>query len=70
MNNLLSYCGFTDARVRASEKDLPVPNKLQTLGKLKEGRQAGREIAKKFPSRMCGVFRVMVTHQKSEQKLD
>ena len=23
-NNLLSYCGLTDARMRASEKDLPV----------------------------------------------
>ena len=24
MNNLLSYCGLTDARLRASEKDLPI----------------------------------------------
>ena len=24
MNNLLPYCGLTDARMRASEKDLPV----------------------------------------------
>ena len=24
MNNILSYCGLTDARMRASEKDLPV----------------------------------------------
>ena len=24
MNNLLSYCGLTDARMRASEKELPV----------------------------------------------
>ena len=24
MNNLSSYCGLTDARIRASEKDLPV----------------------------------------------
>ena len=24
MNNLLSYCGLTDARMRAYEKDLPV----------------------------------------------
>ena len=24
MNNLLSYCGSVDARIRASEKDLPV----------------------------------------------
>ena len=26
MNNLLSYCGLTDARMRASEKDLPIKN--------------------------------------------
>ena len=25
MNNLLSYCGLTDSRMSASEKDLPVP---------------------------------------------
>ena len=24
LNNLSSYCGLTDARMRASEKDLPV----------------------------------------------
>ena len=26
MNNLLSYCGLIDARISASEKDLPVIN--------------------------------------------
>ena len=26
MNNLLSYCGLVDARIIASEKDLPVHN--------------------------------------------
>ena len=25
MNNLLSYCGLIDAKISASEKDLPVP---------------------------------------------
>ena len=25
MNNLPSYCGFVDAKIRASDKDLPVP---------------------------------------------
>ena len=25
MSNLSSYCGLTDSRMRASEKDLPVP---------------------------------------------
>ena len=28
MNNILSYCGLTDARMRASEKDLPVKKEL------------------------------------------
>ena len=26
MNNLLAYCGLIDARIGASEKDLPVTN--------------------------------------------
>ena len=26
MNNLSSYCGLVDANIRASDKDLPVPN--------------------------------------------
>ena len=34
MNNLLSYCGLTDARMRASEKDLPVI--LQILKNIQE----------------------------------
>jgi hypothetical protein len=29
MNNLMSYCGLTDARTRASEKDIPVPDSYQ-----------------------------------------
>ena len=33
MNNLSSYCGLTDARMRASEKNLPVI-KLETYGEL------------------------------------
>ena len=31
MNNLLSYCGLTDARMRASEKDLPVLDKAKLV---------------------------------------
>ena len=27
MNNLLSYCGLVDAKIRASDKDLPVQSK-------------------------------------------
>ena len=29
MNNLLSYCGLIDARISASEKDLPVQFQFQ-----------------------------------------
>ena len=32
MNNLLSFCGLTDARMRASEKDLPVQKEIE-IGK-------------------------------------
>ena len=28
MNNLLSYCGLVDARISASEKDLPVTKEV------------------------------------------
>ena len=28
MNNLLSYCGLVDAKIRGSDKDLPVKNML------------------------------------------
>jgi hypothetical protein len=30
MNKLFSYCGLTDAKMGASEKDLPAPNVLPT----------------------------------------
>ena len=29
MNNLSSYCGLVDTKIRASDKDLPVKNKLK-----------------------------------------
>ena len=29
MNNLLSYCGLVDARIRASNKDLPLYERYQ-----------------------------------------
>ena len=31
MNNLLSYCGLLDARIRASDKNLPVPTYVNSL---------------------------------------
>ena len=35
MNNLSSYCGLVDAKIRASDKDLPV-HPLHTVRKLKK----------------------------------
>ena len=35
MNNLLSYCGLVDAKIRASEIDLPVQSEMsKTLDQL------------------------------------
>ena len=34
MNNLLSYCGLVDARISASEKDLPVQLSLDEIGNI------------------------------------
>ena len=31
MNILLSYCGLSDSRIRASEKDLPVTTKMSEV---------------------------------------
>jgi hypothetical protein len=36
MNNLLSYCGLVDAKIRGSEKDLPVGSKECNLLSIKE----------------------------------
>ena len=41
MNNLLSYCGLVDAKIRTSNKDLPVPRK-----KKERKRNAARKTAK------------------------
>ena len=34
MNNLLSYCGLIDAKIRASDKDLPVSHETAEVYKL------------------------------------
>ena len=34
MNNLLSYCGLVDARIRASDKDLPVKLNMESMNEL------------------------------------
>ena len=37
MNSLLSYCGLVDAKIRASDKDLPVVGKEQEVTCLRVG---------------------------------
>jgi hypothetical protein len=37
MNNLLSYCGLVDAKIRASDKDLPVHRISQNLTSITQG---------------------------------
>ena len=32
MDNLLPYCGLVDAKIRASDKDLPVKNPKKRIG--------------------------------------
>ena len=34
MNNMWSYCGLVDAKIRASDKDLPVLNTFATKSSL------------------------------------
>ena len=34
MNNLLSYCGLVDARISASDKDLPVKLNMESMNEL------------------------------------
>ena len=39
-NNILSYCGLTDARIRSSEKDLPV---IHTHPAFEQQKEAGKQ---------------------------
>ena len=52
MNNLLSYCGLVDSKIRAPDKDLPVP--LSVLSSMKVFLGAGKLSENLF----VGVFSV------------
>ena len=41
MNNLSSYCGLVDAKIRASDKDLPVQNADQNKQQILWGKKSG-----------------------------
>ena len=50
MNNLSSYCGLVDAKIRASDKDLPVLGEIwQSLKKL-ESERTRRKKEPQIPS--------------------
>ena len=55
MNNLLSYCGLVDAKIRASDKDLPV----QYMKKKKLPRMASPSIVSILAIRMVIGLRVV-----------
>jgi hypothetical protein len=48
MNSLSSYCGLVDARISASEKDLPVQTKIQSAVFLCT--DIADQLKKRFPS--------------------
>ena len=55
MNNLLSYCGLVDAKIRASDNDLPV----QYMKKKKLPRMASPSIVSILAIRMVIGLRVV-----------
>ena len=44
MNNLLSYCGLVDAKIRASDKDLPVSHVTKAIS-LHDNRGIVRDVS-------------------------
>ena len=57
MNNLLSYCGLVDAKIRASDKDLPVPELIdldvEIVEFVIEGEEVKIESTPSSTSMMC-----------------
>ena len=54
MNNLLSYCGSPNSRMRASEKDLPVQQQIPSSNKKQKAETTVTEIATGPPSTSQG----------------
>ena len=48
MNNLLTYCGIVDARIRASNKDLPVTGILELFCRLRFALKETLQFVKKW----------------------
>ena len=54
MNNLSSYCGLVDAKIRASDKDLPVQQQIPSSNKKQKAETTVTEIATAPPSTSQG----------------
>ena len=57
MNNLLSYCGLVDAKIRATDKDLPVRSNVLSIQILEYHTDLTYSV--KYPSEhkaMCSLF--------------
>ena len=59
MNNLLSYCGLVDAKIRASDKELPV--RLIILY-LKIGSFKKKKCRKKIRSKKPNSIKLIILH--------
>ena len=54
MNNMLSYFGLVDAKIRASDKDLPVQQQIPSSNKKQKAETTVTEIATAPPSTSQG----------------
>ena len=58
MNNLLSYCGLVDAKIRASDKDLPVlTTHIFAVCEDKESAKKCKKLKKKKKCKMKKVWK-------------
>ena len=67
MNNLLSYCGLVDARIRASNKDLPVHKTWQLITNFKEHRL--KQSFKSWSNQKVATINVVLLNRYSKTKI-
>ena len=69
MNNLLSYCGLVDARISASEKDLPVTGDMAVPDSLRLEKEKGRELTKMEKMTTMKALVMMKTNSMKKKKI-
>ena len=69
MNNLLSYCGLVDARISASEKDLPVTGDMAVPDSLRLEKEKGRELTKMEKMTTMKALVMMKTNSIKKKKI-